>query len=328
MRAPAFWWRERPSLAAKLLQPVGAAYGALTAARMARPGRRAPVPVLCVGNFVAGGAGKTPVALAMAQVARDLGQNPAFVSRGYGRERASSGVIRVDPDLHRARDCGDEPLLLARAAPTYVSSDRVAAASTAASDGATLLILDDGLQNPGLTKDMAVAVVDGAAGFGNGLCIPAGPLRAPAARQWPRVSLFCIVGGGTAGARLAAQARAVGVPVVTARVEPDRAALSRLAGRRLFAFAGIGRPEKFYATLAESGLTTVGHRSFPDHHRFSAADVADLKRAANLAGAILVTTAKDRVRLAPDLPVEVLPVDLRFDDIDRVRTLMSRLLGR
>lgn len=328
MRAPAFWWRERPTFAARLLQPAGAAYGAVTAARMGRAGRRAPIPVLCVGNLVVGGAGKTPMAIALARFAEAAGHSPAILSRGYGRERTETAVIRVEPDRHGPRDCGDEPLLLGRVAPTYVSGDRAAAAALAAAEGATLLILDDGLQSPVLVKDVSIAVADGATGLGNGLCLPAGPLRAPAARQWPFVSLLCVVGGGAAGLRLADQANAAGVPLTTARLEPDPAALDRLEGRRLFAFAGIGRPEKFYDTLVSNGLDVVGRRSFADHHAFTADEVAALRRAADGAGAVLVTTAKDRVRLPADLAVEVLPVDLVFDSPDDVAVQLSGLLDR
>lgn len=327
MRAPSFWWRERPGFAARMLKPVGATYGAVTAARMGRPGRRASVPVLCVGNLVVGGAGKTPMAMAVARFAEASGHHPAVLSRGHGRARAGAAVIRVDPDRHGPRDCGDEPLLLARVAPTYVSTDRAAAAAVAAKDGATLLILDDGLQSPALVKDLSIAVADGATGLGNGLCLPAGPLRAPAGRQWPFISLLCVVGPGAAGLRLAEQAAAAGVPVTTARVEPDPAALLRLRGRRLFAFAGIGRPGKFYETLVAGGLDVVGRRSFADHHRFTAGEVAALRRAAEGAGAVLVTTAKDRVRLPADFPVEVLTIDLVFDNPDELALQIGRTLG-
>ena len=315
MLAPDFWWRKGPSLLAVMLAPVGAVYGSMTAHRMARTGLRLEVPVVCVGNFVVGGAGKTPAAIAVARLLQAQGHRPAFLSRGYGRDRrrTSAAVIAVDPDRHDAGLCGDEPLLLARVAPTFVAVDRRASARAAVAAGASILVLDDGLQNPTLRKDVSIAVVDGTAGIGNGLCVPAGPLRAPLARQWRFTSLLCVVGKGEAGRALEAQARNAGVAVCTGHLAPDPEAIGRLRGRRLVAFAGIGRPSKFFATLAEAGLDAVEHRWFPDHHVYSPDDRAALRQMADQFGARLVTTAKDRVRLPPDFDVEVVPVELVFD---------------
>ena len=178
MIAPRFWARERPGLAARALAPLGALYGLATARRMARPGTRVDAPVICVGNYVVGGAGKTPTAIAVARLLQNAGERVAFLSRGYGGAPRAAPT-RVDPHLHGALAVGDEPLLLARVAPCWVGADRVAAAREAIADGASVLVLDDGLQNPALVKDYAIAVIDGEAGFGNGLCFPAGPLRAP-----------------------------------------------------------------------------------------------------------------------------------------------------
>ncbi len=330
MRAPDFWWLPTPTLAARLLAPAGSIYGAVTAARMRCAGVRAPVAVICIGNLVAGGAGKTPVALAIARMLEAGGHRPAFLSRGYGRQqqRNARDVLRVDPDRHGAAFCGDEPLLLAQLAPTYVSADRLAAARVAAREGATVVVLDDGLQNPALTKDFSIAVADGRAGIGNGLCLPAGPLRAPAARQWPFVSLLCIVGEGAAAHELAERARMAGVPVTSARLEPDAAVVTRLKDRPLLAFAGIGRPQKLFDTLAASGLAVVAQRAFPDHHAYTAHDLAALRRDADRAGAVLVTTAKDGVRLPPDFPAETLPVELVFDDPARVAARLATVMER
>ena len=181
MIAPRFWARERPGLAARALAPLGALYGLATARRMARPGTRVDAPVICVGNYVVGGAGKTPTAIAVARLLQSAGERVAFLSRGYGGAPRAAPT-RVDPQLHGALAVGDEPLLLARVAPCWVGADRVAAAREAIADGASALVLDDGLQNPALAKDYAIAVIDGEAGFGNGLCFPAGPLRAPPAK--------------------------------------------------------------------------------------------------------------------------------------------------
>ena len=327
MKAPAFWWTEERTPAARLLAPAGAIYGALTAARMGRTGASARVPVLCVGNLVAGGAGKTPAALALGRLLQERGHRPAFLSRGYGRARSgrARAVLAVDAATHTADVVGDEPLLLAQVAPTFVAADRRLAAREAVARGADMLILDDGLQNPALRKDWTLAVADGASGLGNGLCLPAGPLRAPVARQWPFVSMLCVIGPGEPGRALARIAAGAGVPVVTARLDADPAVLAGLAGRRLLAFAGIGRPEKFYATLRDAGLQLAATRSFPDHHRFRPGELHDLAREASDRGALLVTTAKDRVRLPPDHPAQAVPVRLAFDRPAALADALGRL---
>ena len=326
MKAPAFWWRARPGAAALALSPLGALYGAVAARRMAGLGRPVGVPVLCIGNLVVGGAGKTPTALAVAEWFEAQGERVAFVSRGYGGAR-SARVVRVDPARDTADAVGDEPLLLARRAPCYVAADRVAAAQAAVRDGASVVVMDDGLQNPALAKDAAIAVVDGGAGFGNGLVLPAGPLRAPARRQWKAIDLVLVIGPGAPGDAAAAQALRHGLPAIRATMEPDAAVVSRLGGRRLIAVSGIGRPEKFFATLAEAGLDVVRRISFADHHRFTAQDHATLLAAARAAGADLVTTEKDRVRLPADFPATALPVTLRFDDPDPLDALLARLVS-
>ena len=326
MKAPAFWWRERPGAAALALAPLGALYGAVAGRRMARLGRSTGVPVLCVGNLVVGGAGKTPTALALADWLEAQGERVAFVSRGYGGRRQAA-VIRVDPARHLADAVGDEPLLLARRAPCYVALDRVAAAQAAVRDGAGIVVMDDGLQNPALAKAAAIAVVDGGAGLGNGLVIPAGPLRAPARRQWKTIDLVLVIGPGAPGDAAAAEALRHGLPTVRAVMDPDLAVVSRLAGRRLVAFSGIGRPDKFFSTLAEAGLDVVRRIPFPDHHLFTAQDRASMLAAAQTFGADLVTTEKDRVRLPADFPATALPVGLRFDDPDPLDALLGRLVS-
>ncbi|MCW6507140.1 tetraacyldisaccharide 4'-kinase [Lichenifustis flavocetrariae] len=324
-QAPAFWWRGEPGVAARMLQPVGALYGTVTALRMAQPGVTLPIPVICVGNLVAGGAGKTPTALAFARILASAGHRPAFLSRGYGRRVPKDerrAILRVDPARHEADLSGDEPLLLARAAPTYVSADRVAAGHQAFADGATVLLLDDGLQNPTLRKTIAVAVIDAASGIGNGLCVPAGPLRAPLGAQWPFVTAVCLIGEGKPGDDVAGAARRHRLPIFRGQLIPDEDALNELRGKPLYAFAGIGRPDKFFATLSASGLEVRGHRAFADHHRFSSSDLTGLQRLAASAGAHLVTTTKDQARLTPSFPALCLPVSLVFDDAASVKRLL------
>ncbi|NEU11979.1 tetraacyldisaccharide 4'-kinase [Methylobacterium sp. BTF04] len=323
MRPPAFWDAAPTHPVARVLRPLGALYGRHTAGRMDRAGLRAPCPVLCVGNFTLGGAGKTPTALALAGLLRDLGANPAFLTRGYGGSLA--GPVVVDPDRHRAGETGDEPLLLARLAPTILARDRLAGARLCVAQGADPVVMDDGLQNPSLTKDLSLAVVDAGVGVGNGLSFPAGPLRVPLARQWRHVNGLVLIGEGAKGEDVAKEAHRRGLPIHRARL----IAAAGLSKRRVIAFAGIGRPEKFFVSLRETGAEIVDTRAFPDHHPYRASDLEDLAARAARAGADLVTTEKDHVRL-PQLfaaRVGVLPVTLRFNDpgplIAQLKALVS-----
>lgn len=331
MRTPGFWYRDRPGMLAQLLSPLGALYGAATARRMARDGARAPVPVICVGNLVAGGAGKTPAAILVARLLREAGRTPFVLTRGHGGKIA--GPTRVEPRLHSHRDVGDEPLLHAMATPTIVSADRPAGAALAAGLGADAIVMDDGLQNPSLAKDLAIAVVDGGAGIGNGLCVPAGPLRAPLDAQWPHVDALIVIGEGALGERLAGEARGRGLPVFTGTLVPDAAASAQFAGREVVAFAGIARPEKFFATLETIGARVVARRSFPDHHRFARREIVALAREADAHGALLVTTQKDFVRLPGRLDASItarirtLPVSLAIREEDALRALLTERAG-
>ena len=200
MRAPAFWWRPRAGPWALLLAPLGAVYGGVTAWRMGRRGGKAGVPIVCIGNFVVGGAGKTPTAIAIARLLIAGGETPVFLSRGYGGSLSSSSrPVRVDPARHTVSHVGDEPLLLARIAPTIVAARREWGARAAREAGASVVVMDDGLQNAALCKDLAIAVVDGASGIGNGLAIPAGPLRAPLGAQMRHIDALVVIGSGRGG---------------------------------------------------------------------------------------------------------------------------------
>lgn len=320
MRAPTFWSKPAPALAARALAPIAAVYGAIAAARMRRPGAKAGVRVVCVGNFTMGGAGKTPAALALAGRLIEEGERVAFLSRGYGGALSGRDPVVVDPTRHDAREVGDEPLLLARLAPTVICADRVAGARAARDLGASVVVMDDGLQNPDLAKDEAVAVVDGAVGIGNARVFPAGPLRAPMAAQWGHVDAVWIIGEGEAGERVAIEALRRCKPVKRGRLAPDAGVVAALAGRPLLAFAGIGRPEKFFQTLREAGLDVAATRAFPDHHPFSVREIAALAGEAAARGLRLVTTEKDLARLGPELRAEgeatglvALPARLIFD---------------
>lgn len=332
MRAPGFWDDPERTLGARLLWPAALAYGAVTAARMARPGERAAVPVVCVGNFTLGGAGKTPTASRIAALLLEMGERPAFLTRGYGGRLR--GPVLVDPARHRAADVGDEPLLLARIAPTVVSRDRPAGARLAAAAGASVIVMDDGLQNPSLAKDLAIAVVDGEAGAGNGLVFPAGPLRAPLAAQWPHVDAVLVLGPGAAGDALERAAAHRGAPTFRSHLEPDPAAARRIAGTAVFGLCGIGRPGKFFATLEACGARLAVRRAFPDHHAFSATELDALVSEADAAGLVLVTTEKDLARVESDpalrsyaarlLPI---PVTLRVENEAGLRSLLVEALA-
>ena len=314
MRAPAFWWKPAPDALAHLLSPFGAAYGAIAARRMRASGERVGAPVICVGNFVAGGAGKTPTAIALAQQLLKDGKTPFFLSRGYGAARAASAPFLVDLRKHRAAEAGDEPLLLARVAPTVVCADRAGGARFAIAQGASVVVMDDGLQNPSLHKDLRIAVVDGEVGVGNGLCMPAGPLRAPLQAQLAHTDAIVVIGDGDAGARIKMLANTLNIPVAHARLAPDAQAAAALRGQRVLAFAGIGRPEKFFTTLADIGADVVATRAFPDHHVFTAQELAGLRNEAARLAARLVTTEKDEARIGPSGDIAALPVWLAFDD--------------
>jgi tetraacyldisaccharide 4'-kinase len=322
MRAPEFWSRD--SLAARLLSPLSLAWvlGGRLRAAWATPWRAA-APVICVGNATLGGAGKTPVAITLAGMLRDLGRKPALISRGYGAR--ARGPRRVDPAKDSAGDVGDEPLLLARAAPTWIGRDRSAAMQAALDAGADCLLLDDGLQNPTFHKDLSLLVLDGPAGFGNGRVFPAGPLREPIAAVRARVQAIVLVGPDATGATVPLRAT---LPVLPARLVPAADA-ERFAGRKLLAFAGIGRPEKFFQTLRALGATLVACEGFADHHRYSPDEIMLLAERAAAAQARLVTTSKDAVRLPAEAKamVEVLEISLLFETPEVVRALLGEALA-
>ncbi len=314
-RAPAFWSHPH-SLPGRLLAPIGWIVGAITLRRMATPGIAMDVPVICIGNPTVGGAGKTPTALALLAQLKARGDTPFALLRGHGGREA--GPLLVDLARHDAAAVGDEALLLAQAAPTVVSRDRVAGARLAVARGASHIVMDDGFQNPSLHKDAAVLVVDGAAGLGNRQVLPAGPLRAPFPAQAARADALLIIGTGAAGAQVAARA-AGQIHVLRGHLVADADDAAALAGRRILAFAGIGRPEKFFDSLRDLNLDVAACRAFPDHHPYTPADLSALQRDARAGGLSLVTTAKDAARLqAPNFAdaraqVQVLRVGLELD---------------
>lgn len=321
MRAPDFW--QHDGALAQLLTPLGRAYqlaGALRR-RTARPWR-APKPVICIGNLVAGGAGKTPVALSLLALLAERGLKPAALTRGYGG--SATGPLRVDPAQHDSATVGDEALLLARAAPTWVARDRVAGAKAALAAGADVIVMDDGFQNPQLAKDLSLLVIDAAYGLGNGRVMPAGPLRETAASGLSRADALVVLGDGKGEAYIGeTEKNLIGaLPVLRAELTPVDTAL---AGQRVFAFAGIGRPEKFFQTLRDLGAEVVGSEAFADHQPYTRATLTRLRGAAAAAGAQLVTTAKDAARLGPTGDIAVLDVTLAWENKGALLSLLERL---
>ncbi len=318
MRAPAFW--SGASALSTLLMPLGAVYAAAgRLRRLAAHPAKPPVPVVCVGNLVAGGAGKTPVALSLARHMIERGVAVHFLSRGYGGRL--KGPVRVDPEQHDAGQVGDEPLLLAAAAPCWVAADRAAGARAAAAAGAQAIVMDDGHQNPALAKAVSVVVIDGGTGFGNGRVIPAGPLREPVAEGLARADAVVLLGEDRSGV---ARLLPPGLPLLRGRLAPTGQARA-LEGETVLAFAGIGRPEKFFETLRALGCRLADSRAFPDHHAYGRAEVQAIVDDAAAAGALPVTTAKDAVRLPPDFRAQVTVIEVAVEwrdpaPIDRILT--------
>ncbi len=325
MRAPGFWWKPEKTFPALCLAPLSWLYSAIAERRMRKAGAAVGIPVICIGNFTAGGAGKTPTAIAMSGLLRKAGETPFFLSRGYGG--TLTGPLMVDPAIHQAAEVGDEPLLLCRHAPTIIARDRVAGAALCKANGASVILMDDGMQNPALTKTLTLAVIDGATGIGNGLALPAGPLRMTMNAQWPLADAILVLGTGAAGEAIASEARARGKAVFTAELKPAPEAAQRLSGQKVFAFAGIGRPEKFFETLRSLGADVVEARAFPDHHAFTPAELDALVAEARKRGLTLVTTEKDLARIpAPwAADIAVLPVELFITSGDFVAFLMEAL---
>lgn len=322
MRAPNFW-ADRGFLSTLLL-PAAGVYGLAVRARQRRTRpQRAGVPVICIGNLVAGGAGKTPVAMEIGKWLVARGRKVFFLSRGYGGQL--QGPLLVDSGTHSSHDIGDEALLLAAVLPTVVARDRPAGARLAVEKGAEVVVMDDGFQNPSLHKDLSLLVVDGRYGFGNGRLIPAGPLREPVEAGLKRAQAVIVMNpsGQTLPMSLPPE-----VALLKAHLLPGGEGAA-LEGRKVVAFAGIGRPEKFYATLRQLGAGIQEMISFPDHHVFQPRDLERLKQSASARQAILVTTAKDYVRLPEEFKPRVRTVDIRvvFEDETALQRLLSQVLS-
>jgi tetraacyldisaccharide 4'-kinase len=315
--APPFWWNDA-DWRAKGLAPVAWAYGSIARRIMDRRQRlRLPVPVICVGNFTVGGAGKTPTAMALAKAAVAKGRKPGILSRGYGG--SMDGPVLVDPHHHRAKDVGDEPMLLATHAPTVISRDRRRGAEMLIASGVDMIIMDDGFQSAQIENDYALLVIDAGRGLGNGHVIPAGPVRAPVIDQLRHATALLTVGSGAAASDMVRRASRAGKPIHQARIVPRDP--SRFSSQRVFAYAGIGDPHRFFRSLEEAGAEIVRKRSFGDHHPFTDEEMRDLIADADKDDLQLVATEKDVTRLkghhgrAEELlaKTDALLIDMVFD---------------
>ena len=329
--APSFWYRPRGGVASALA-PLGSLYGKLAERKYERATPyRSRLKVICIGNFTVGGGGKTPTAIAIASLLAALGARVTFLTRGYGGK--AKGPVPVNAG-QSAVEAGDEPLLLAETAPTMISADRAAGAKAIEATDATVIVMDDGFQNPGLAKDLSLIVIDASSGLGNGLVMPAGPLRAPLAPQITRADALIVIGSGGQASPLEQSFTAQGKPVIKARIVPrqDRRWLRVLP---VIAFAGIADPNKFFATLGTNGARVLAKHSFGDHHRYTNRQAATLLKEAEERKAMLVTTEKDWVRLPDEdgTPLGELKhrsrpfaIAIEFEDEDAVKELLAKAI--
>lgn len=324
MKTPQFWQRETNSLLPFLLAPAACLYGGVSRIhRSLQKRERVSVPVICIGNVVAGGAGKTPVAVAVARLFLSVGKKPHFLSRGYGGSLA--GPTRVVLDVHTFREVGDEPLILAETAPTWIAKDRAAGARAAEEAGADVIIMDDGFQNPTLIKDLSLLVLDADYGVGNGRLIPAGPLRESLSAGLRRSDAAILV-GKSIQKELKIQLSEF-KPVYKAKIVP-RPSADTIGGEKVVAFAGIGRPEKFFTSLRESGCELIKCFSYADHHIYEKDEIMVMVELAATQNAVLVTTRKDYVRLPSDakMMVTVFDVDMAFEAPDELQSCLLSVL--
>lgn len=317
MKTPAFWGSQ--NRLSDMLWPLAALYGlGGTLRRKLTTALTLPVPVICIGNLTAGGAGKTPVALHIGQALKHRNISVFYISRGYGG--ALRGPVLVDAARHTAEEVGDEPLLLARVLPTVVAKNRVEGATFAMGLGAKMLVMDDGFQNPSIAKTLSFLVVDGRTGFGNGRLMPAGPLRETVADGMRRADAVILIGGE---AELPTDK-----PVFRAAMQPVAGTVP-LRGRRMLAFCGIAYPQKFFTMLASLGADLAGSVAFADHYPYRPADLEKLVSQAAQQQAMLVTTAKDAVRLPEAFrgQVTVIEAALAFEAEDKLDALLETMLG-
>lgn len=325
MRAPDFWDRKTDGILPTVLRPLGCLVsGISTMRRKAVAPWRAPVPVICVGNLVVGGAGKTPVVIDIVARLKAQGVTPHVVTRGYGGSQ--QGPVQVDLNTHTSAQTGDEALLLADIAPTWVAKERRLGIEAAVEAGAKIIIMDDGFQNPSVEKDLSLVVVDGAYGFGNARVMPAGPLRETVSNGLERADAVVLLGADEAD--VWGRVQRLGfkdLGVLRAKLKPV-GNVEDLRGQEVFAFAGIGRPEKFFKTLEDAGCKLMGCRSFDDHHPYTDAELLSILT--DSVGTPVFTTAKDHVRLSEQYQrrIHVLAIELVWKQADEIDALLAPLI--
>ena len=332
MRSPTFWWKKEWTLSTCLLYPFSLIYTALVQRRLRRKGVKVSVPVICVGNFIVGGAGKTPTAIALAHMLHEQGYKCAFLSRGYGGRE--TGPVKVNTDQHTAQEVGDEPLLLSEHGLTIVSKDRVAGARFCEKLKVDLIIMDDGMQNPALHKDVVFSVLD-TRGIGNGLCLPAGPLRAPVKNQSSLVDAVIAVDLVKEDFSIVQNEDLKNLIRFDAMIKPDKGAAEAVKGRRIVAFAGIGNPAKFYQTLFQSGALIEKTYDFADHHSYAMNEIQTIILDAQKKECAVVTTTKDFMRLK-SMPgfdaiisqITVFPVALKISDERQLLQFLAKKLNK
>lgn len=316
MKTPVFW--QHKNLTTSILYPLGKLYALATRLNLKfHKSQKVNIPVICIGNLTAGGSGKTPTAISIAAILQNMGYKPFFVSRGYGGKLKN---VLVDPKLHTPEQVGDEPLLLARQAPVVVNANRFQGAQTAISHGADIIIMDDGFQNPKLHKDLSFLVFDGGIGYGNGFCIPAGPLREELSQGLKRAQAIIIIGEDKKNLK-----QQISLPSFEGKIS---ALKPQISGSKIIAFAGIGRPEKFYLSLKELGLELVKTIDFPDHHFYTSQELQDLIKQAKDNNYTLITTAKDFVKIPQNLQsnFHVLEIEIQWQNKKELQEFISQKL--
>ena len=332
IKAPNFWWKNSFGILGMLSQLIGSVYGFIAGKRMQRePTNVVNVPVICVGNFVVGGAGKTPFCIMLFKLLKDMGYSPVFLTRGYGGQQQDP--VQVNRDHHTADQVGDEAILLASVGPTVVAKDRGMGAEYATTVGADFIIMDDGFQSPNLKKDLSIVLIDSNFGVGNGRCLPAGPLRAPLEVQISKTDLLVVVGSGENADEVLERASKAKIATVDADIKPLNT--EQLSGLPILAYAGIGHPQKFFDSLINCGLNVVHGVGFADHHRYKNGEIKKLLKIAEQESLTLVTTAKDYARLAGltgenvamlQEQSKVFEVEMVLTDSESLRTMLKQML--
>ncbi|MDC0398830.1 tetraacyldisaccharide 4'-kinase [Alphaproteobacteria bacterium] len=320
MKTPSFWHAD--GFIPKLLEPLAQLYKCLSfLERSLRSKTKIDIPVLCIGNLVSGGAGKTPIALSIGQKL-NVKHNISFLTRGYGGIEA--GPIEVNPDEHSSYEVGDEALILSELGPTWVSRNRTAGAIAAKNAGFEIVIMDDGFQHTSLVKTLSFVIIDGPYGFGNGRLIPAGPLREPIYSGLKRADVIVLVGEVNPSI---IELLPNDKPLLRVSLVPAEMGIP-LSNNNVIGFAGIGRPTKFLETLEKMGLNIIDFVAFPDHYRFRESEIRELYEKATEVDAILVTTFKDMKRVPKNVAHLCQPIGITvvWEDDNEIQQLLDSVI--